>query len=119
MNEAPTGNDRAGSRPHPVVGFARALATALDKVGSAQPVFMTAQEKEEALRLLYAEEQRLAAVRMRVMATAEDVAEAHAARDVGAWLAHQTCTETKPMHAEHRLARALEHRWTRIAEALA
>lgn len=120
MNQFSDGGAPVGdTRVHPVLGFARALETALGKVAGSDPVFMTAAEKEEALALLYAEEQRLAAVRMKVMAVGGDVAEVHASRDVADWLAHASHSNSASVHNDLQLAQDLERRWARLGEALA
>ena len=83
------------------------------------PTFLGPDEKREALVRLTRLEARLASVRLQVMAVADDLAADDGARDVAAWLAH----ETRGDGAEHRrdlaLAEALDRRWELVAVALA
>jgi hypothetical protein len=108
----------APSATHPIVGFARAVGRGLDRVGQVEPVFMTTSEKKAALLELHSAEQRLTALRMRVMAVADDVAEETGARDAGAWLAHHTRTERGTSTSALRLGEALEQSWKRLGQAL-
>jgi hypothetical protein len=61
---------------HPVLAFADAVDAALEDVAGIDPVFMATGEKAEALLRLSRLVDRLAAVRLRVLAVADDVAEA-------------------------------------------
>jgi hypothetical protein len=79
---------------------------------------MGTEEKAEALRRLDRLESQLAGVRLRVMADADEVAEATADHSVATWLATETRTDPRDRAGELALARALERRWTRLATAL-
>ncbi|WP_161962553.1 HNH endonuclease signature motif containing protein [Nocardioides speluncae] len=68
-----------------------------------------------ALRL----EVQLSALRLKVMAAADDVAVDSGARDVAAWLAHETHDSPQACRAEQHLATALDTRWTRLAAGVA
>jgi len=103
---------------HRILRFGHALADALDKVADAEPVFMSPAEKAEALRVLHAQEQRLTALRLRLMAAAADVADDSAARDVAAWMAHETREQRQPLTADLRLGEALDRRWRLLGSAL-
>ncbi|MBM7515170.1 HNH endonuclease signature motif containing protein [Nocardioides nitrophenolicus] len=96
--------------PHPIVGCAAELSAVLARVGQVQPVFMSVAEKESALVGLARVEAQVAELKARVLAAGEDVAVAHGARDVAAWLAQATRSDPAPVRAELRLARALEQR---------
>jgi hypothetical protein len=109
---ATTGN------PHPIVGFARAVGTALDKVGACEPAFMSTAEKKAALVELHRVEQRLVALRLRVMAVAGDVADEEATRDVAAWLAFETRAEPGAATAELRLGESRDRSWHHLSQAL-
>ncbi|RHW26051.1 HNH endonuclease [Nocardioides immobilis] len=61
----------------------------------------------------------LAELKLRVLAAAGDVAMEAGARDVGAWLAHQTRADSSTARAEARLAQALDRRWTAVAAGMA
>ncbi len=56
---------------HPILGFARALDGALDRVSVVSPVFMSADDKRAALVALTREQHRLEALRLRVIAAAD------------------------------------------------
>ncbi|WP_109509049.1 HNH endonuclease signature motif containing protein [Nocardioides speluncae] len=80
---------------------------------------MRTSEKADALLKLVKIETLLTALRMQIMATADEVAEETGARDVAAWLAHQTRSNSKSCRADLHLATALEARWTRLGSAVA
>jgi hypothetical protein len=79
---------------------------------------MRSEEKAEALRRLDRLESRLTALRLRVMANADEVAEATADHSVATWLATETRTDPRDRAGELALARALERRWARLGVAL-
>ena len=95
---------------HPVLVCADAVEVALKDVAGVDPGFMRTGEKAEALRRLARLEGRLAGLRMRVMANAEEVAEASADASVATWLAAETRTEVRERCGELGLARGLEKR---------
>ena len=99
---------------HPVLACADAVEAALKDVAGVDPGFMRTGEKAEALRGLSRLEGRLAGLRMRVMATADEVAEAAADASVATWLAAETRTDPRERFGELGLARGLERRWTRL-----
>jgi hypothetical protein len=108
----------ATTAQHPILGFARAAGRGLDRVAHVQPAYLTTAEKRAALVELHRLEQRVAALRLRVMAVADDVAEGTAARDAGAWLAAETRSEPGPATADLHLAEQLDRRWLDLAGAL-
>ncbi|WP_240617034.1 HNH endonuclease signature motif containing protein [Nocardioides speluncae] len=79
---------------------------------------MRTSDKADALLALSRLEVQLTALRLRIMASADDVAVETGARDVAAWLAHQTQASPRSCRAEQHLAAALDARWTRLATAL-
>ena len=93
---------------HPILTCAADIASAVKDVDGVEPVFMSTSEKETALLALTAVRAQLEALTLRVLAAADDVAEAHGARDPGAWLAAATRTTRAVASRELRLARALE-----------
>jgi hypothetical protein len=115
-----TSGERVGTGPggHPILRFACSLEAALDKVATVDPVFMTAAQKGAALAALHRAEQRLTALRLRVMATADDLAEEAGARDVASWLAQATRTEHGPAAADLHLAQGLDRCWHRLGAAV-
>ena len=78
---------------HPVLACVAEIEDALDEATGAQPVYLSIAEKADVLRRLAVVEARVAGLRLRVLATAGDVAEEAGARDVAAWFAHQPRTE--------------------------
>ncbi|NYG59111.1 hypothetical protein BJ980_002034 [Nocardioides daedukensis] len=91
----------------------------LDSLADAQPTFASTDAKAGLLVDLVRAESRVAALKLRVLAGADDVAERDGARNAGAWLAAYTNTDARAAHGQLRLAQALESRWTRTAAALA
>src|SRR3954447_19109616 len=104
---------------HPILGCVAELGSALDAVGDAQPLYLSTAEKSAAMRELATIEARVQALRLRVMAASDDVAEAEGARDVGAWFSHHTLTEPDAARADDRLATSLDRDRPRVAQALA
>jgi len=106
---------------HPVLAFAAAVEAGLDDVAGVDPVFMTTTDKATALVRLARLETRLTALRLRVQAVADDVAEAHAARDTAAWLGHQLTADAAPCRADQHFADAVygpEAAWPGVGAAL-
>lgn len=103
---------------HRLLRFVSALDRALDKVADVEPAFMSAEEKREALVQLRRQQDRLAALTVRLLATADDVAADSGARDAATWLAATTRTERGPNTADQRLGVALEARWARLRDGL-
>ena len=106
------------SRCHPVVAFAAGVRAAAKEVADVEPVFMSTEQKADALRELTRAEAQLAGLRLRVMAVADDVAEQRGDRDVAAWLATETRTEYQSARADQELATRLDRRWHHVAAAL-
>ncbi|MBM9460181.1 DUF222 domain-containing protein [Nocardioides sp. zg-536] len=71
---------------------------------------MATSDKETALVELTHIEAQVAELRLRLLASADDVAAMHGARDAGAWIAHTTHTDPQTARADWRLAKALETR---------
>jgi hypothetical protein len=104
---------------HPLVACADAVEAALTDVATVDPGYLPTSVKAEVLRRLDRLETRLAAVRLRVMAGAEDVAESTADHSVATWLAVQTRTDPRERAGELALARALDRSWVRLGVAVA
>ena len=102
---------------HPVRACARVIGDALDAVADVDPAFMTSRDKAAALRELTVAVERLAGLRLRVLAGADDVALDHGARSAAAWLAHETRADLGPTLAAGRLAESLDGRWVAVREA--
>ncbi|RNL81181.1 DUF222 domain-containing protein, partial [Nocardioides marmorisolisilvae] len=109
------------SRAHPVHPILRATATigsALKDVVDVDPVFMATADKARALEALTAEINQMEALRLRLIANAQDVADRDACRSLAGWLETRTRTEHGPNLRSLRLAEALEKRWHQTASAL-
>ena len=107
------------SLEHPVLRCADRIAAALDDVAEVDPTFLPTSDKVRALLELSRVEERLHELRLRVLATADDVARDAGQRSAGAWLAHQTrCGRAQAKSAE-QLAEALAARWPQVRAALA
>lgn len=98
-------------------GLAR-VAGAVAEVGESCPELMSTTDKAQALVDLVQLETQVAALRLRLLACADDVADQAGARDVGAWLAHQARLDRGPARRDGELATALEERWHRLQAAL-
>jgi hypothetical protein len=103
----------------PVLACADAIEQALKDVSGVDPDFMPTVDKAVALRRLDRLADQLAALRMRVMAGAGEVADGTADHSVATWLATETRTDPRERAGELALARSLDRRWTRLAAAVA
>ena len=104
---------------HPVLACVEVLGRALDEAADAQPLYLSTSDKATAMRELAIVEARVAALRLRVMAVSDDVAEAEGARDVGAWFSHHTLTEPDAARSDAHLATSLDQHRPQLAQALA
>ena len=103
---------------HPVLACAETIGTALKETVAVQVTSWTRRtsgRRGELTRL----EAQLSALKLRVMAVADDVALAEGARDVGALLTHETHTDFGANRRDLALAQALDRRWAHVADALA
>jgi Domain of unknown function (DUF222) len=103
---------------HPVLACVDALAAALKDVADLDPVFMRPEEKAAALTGITAVLNQTEELRMRLLASAEDVAAEAADRDPAAWLARTTRVGRPEARGLQRLARALEQQWGHVRQAL-
>ncbi len=106
-------------QPHPILGAVTDARSSLTDVRDVQPVYMTPADKTAALVELGRAAAAIEELRLRVLATAGDVADAAGARDVGSWAAHLTHADPTTARADARLAEALDRRWTRVAAGMA
>src|SRR5262245_27206235 len=91
----------------------RALArvdAALDDVAELDPSFLSTGEKERALVGVQRELARLEGLRLQLVSAAGDVAEEHAARSAGVWLAAETRHDAAQGVRDQRVAELLD-RW--------
>ena len=104
---------------HPVLACADALEKALAETKGVAATFMVPDDKRAAMLRLARLESQLAALRLRVMAASDDVAEAEGARDVAALITHHTRTDDAANRRDLGLAEALDRRWERLAVGVA
>ncbi len=90
----------------------------LDDLAGIAPEFRGTGEKQELLVGLSRVIARAQAEQLRVLATADDVAEATGDRSTATWLATATRDAPGRVRADARLAAALDQRWTQVGAAL-
>ena len=66
------------------------LHAVLDEIGAVDPIYLTTAEKQGALTELSRARARIEAAELRVLAAADDIAEATGARSTADWLADET-----------------------------
>ena len=91
----------------------------LDELAAIAPEFRTVSEKQQLLVGLSRVIARAQAEQLRLLATADDIAEATGDRTTASWLATATRDAHGRVRADARLAQALDQRWTQTAAALA
>ncbi len=104
---------------HPILGAVKAAREGLVAVRDVQPMFMTPGEKKAAIAELARLEAMTAALKLRIVATADDAANHALARDTGAWLASVTRADFGAGRADARLADALDRSWAGVAAGMA
>lgn len=109
-----------GVLTHPVLACVAALTAALgDGLDDVPVELLSTSEKAAVLLELSRIGDQVAALGLRVLAAADDLAADEGARDPGAWLAQRTRTDAGPRRRDLRLAVALTGHWTGVADALA
>ena len=101
-----------------MLACATVVGDALDGVAGVDPMFMTTDQKAQALRELSVACERLQGLKLRVLAGSDDVALDHGARSAAAWLARETRTDIGPALGAGRLAEALDARWVQVRDGL-
>ena len=104
--------------PHPLLVCADAIEAALKEAAGVDPIFMTLADKRVGLVRFAHLVNLVEAVRMRVIAAAEDVAAAEGHRDVASWLTHRTRADRGSDRRAQRLAVELDTRWHQLAAAV-
>lgn len=104
---------------HPVVACAERVGQELAEIADVPVEFMSAEEKAAALVAVSAAADRVAAIKLRLLASADDVAAGAGARDAGAWLAHEARSDRHEQQRDLRLGEALSRRWQRLGDGLA
>ena len=103
---------------HPILAATSVIDEALKTVADTNPAFMATADKASALRELVTLESRIAELRMRILADADDLAAESGARDAAGWLADSTRTRFEDARADLRLGVALDRRWQTLGAAL-
>ncbi len=100
---------------HPIVGCVRAIDALLDGVADLDPRYLpTAGKAAELSRV----SDRLCGLKLRVLASAGDMAIEDGARSAADWLAHRSRRDRGPTAAGARLGSALEERWHQTRTAV-
>jgi len=95
------------------------LDEGLDELAAIDPTYHTAGEKQDALVGLSRFIARAEAERMRILASADDIADATGARSTASWLADVTRDAHGTVRHAAALGCALDARWVQAAGALA
>ena len=103
---------------HPVLACADVIGAALKDVADVEPVFMRTDDKRTVLLQLTELSGRLEELRLRVLASADDVADEVGARDVAVWPGHAARLDRSECRRDLRLARELEGRRVGVAAGL-
>ncbi|NPC98932.1 HNH endonuclease signature motif containing protein [Nocardioides sp. zg-DK7169] len=104
---------------HPYVAGVERLGDDLDELAGLDPTFLPLADKRRALVLMARVSSRAQALQARVIACADDVADAEGHRDVAAWVAHRTHTTHTTARRAQRLGTACDQRWHHLGTALA
>lgn len=80
--------------------------------------FMSASWRRTALLELSAASSQLESLRLRLIAGSSDIADEDGARDIAAWLTHETRTDRSTNAHDLQLAESLDRRWPVVARAL-
>ena len=100
---------------HPVLAAVAVVDGALRDVVDIDPMYMSVGDKGSALLALSSLIDRAEELRMRVLASADDLAAEEGARDAAAWLAHHARLDRAECRRRLRLAHSLEERATTMA----
>jgi len=102
---------------HPLLRALSSVGAALDDVAALDPAFLPRGEKERALLAVQRELARLEGLRLELLAAADDVADEHAVRSAGVWLAAESRSGARQGARDQRLADRLA-RWSAVRTAL-
>ena len=104
---------------HPVVACVAGLEELLDGGADLDPGYLRTGDKADVLVRLTGLVDRVEGLRLRVMASAMDVADVEGAPTVAAWLAPRTLATTRSLHRQEQLARGLDRRWQHVGAGVA
>jgi hypothetical protein len=93
------------------------LSACLDEISAIDPTYRSTGEKQHALVGLSEVIARAHAEQLRILGSADDIAEVTGARTTAAWLADQTRDNPGTLRRHAALADALDKRWTRTGVA--
>lgn len=100
---------------HPVNAVTETIRASLKSVADVNAVFMSAEEKADALRALVEVERQVTGLRLRVMAAGADVAASRGDKDVGAWLARECRVRRSDAANDLKVATALDRDYPTLA----
>ncbi|WP_166137590.1 HNH endonuclease signature motif containing protein [Nocardioides ochotonae] len=103
---------------HPYVAGVERVEAELDELAGLDPGFLSLADKRQALLSMVRVSSRAQALESRVIACAEDVADAEGFRDAAAWVAQRAHASSSSVRRAQRLGLACEQRWHRVGEAL-
>lgn len=104
---------------HPMTETLGSVRAAINALVEFEPLYVPEPQKRELMRGIASSEAQLAAVRLKVMAVAGDVADEAGAKDVAAWAAADHHVARRDAHADLALAKTFDVRWQATAAALA
>ena len=104
--------DHFGGVPdtHPVLACAAVISESLKTVAAVDPGFMSVDDRRAALLRFAQLSDQVEAMKLRMMAASDDVAEVDGSRSVADWVASQTHRDRPECARSQRLAGALERR---------
>jgi hypothetical protein len=102
---------------HPLLRALAAVDDALDEAAELDPMFLPTRDKERALVAVQRELSRLEGLKHELLAAAGEVADDHAARSAGQWLAVETRSGARNGARDQRTADGLG-RWDAVRMAL-
>ena len=105
-------------RVHPFIAGAERLGVDLDELAKLDPTFLSLTDKRQGLLLVARASSRVRALEARVMACADDVADADGFRDVASWVAQRSQVSGASARRAQRLGVACEQRWHVLGQAL-
>lgn len=104
--------DHFGGAPdtHPVLACAAVISRSLKTVAAVDPGFMSVDDRRVALLEFARLSDQVEAMKLRMMAASDEVAEVDGSRSVADWVASQTHRDRPECARSQRLASALERR---------
>lgn len=110
--------ERPAADSSPVLVAVARMSELLTDLSVLNPTYMRTVDKAAALAELARVESRIVELRLRLLATADDVADERGDRDVAGWLQWATRCRAEDARADLRLALALDRRYSVVAAAM-